>query len=57
MFFVLAIIGTVLAALSFIGTLTSGSADASTIVSGLLGLVLPGVCVVLANNIKKENNL
>lgn len=56
-FFVFAIIGTVLAALGFVGTLMSGSGDASSIVSGFVGLLLPGACVILANNIKKENNL
>ncbi|MEG1826723.1 MAG: hypothetical protein RR218_05625 [Gordonibacter sp.] len=56
-FFVLAIIGVVFAALVVLGNFMNGSMDAGTIFSSLLGLVLPVVCVILANNIKKENRL
>ena len=56
-FFVLAIIGVVFAAFEVLGNFMNGSMDASTIFSSLFGLVLPVVCVILANNIKKENRL
>ena len=56
-FYVLAIIGLVFAVLSALGTLFAGSADGSDIVSALVGLLLPAVCVLLAYNIKKENSL
>ncbi|MEG0374838.1 MAG: hypothetical protein RR547_01475 [Raoultibacter sp.] len=55
-FFVLAIIGVVVTALSFVGNIMSGS-DFTTIISGLISFVLPVACVVLANNIKKEFNV
>ena len=54
-FFVLAIIGVVFAALNVMGTLFGGSADFSTILSSLISFILPVVCVILANNIKKES--
>ena len=55
-FYVLAIIGLVLAAINALGAFFSGG-DGSDIASGLFGLVLPLVCVLLAYSIKKENNL
>ena len=45
------------AVLSALGTFFGGSADGGDIASALFGLVLPLVCVLLAYNIKKENNL
>ena len=54
---VLAIIGLAFAVLSALGTFFGGSADGGDIASALFGLVLPLVCVLLAYNIKKENNL
>ncbi len=56
-FYVLAIIGLVLAALSALSTFFGGSADAGSIGGALVGLILPGVSVLLAYNIKKENHL
>ena len=56
-FYVLAIIGLAFAVLSALGTFFGGSADGGDIASALFGLVLPLVCVLLAYNIKKENNL
>ncbi len=56
-FFVLAIIGVVFAAISALMTLMGGTIDASTIISELISLALPIVCVILANNIKKENGM
>ena len=52
-FFVLAVIGVVFGALNLVGTLFNGL-DFSSIVSSLLSLGLPIVCVVLANNIKHQ---
>ncbi len=54
-FFVLAIIGVVFAVLNMMGTFFGGAVDFSTLLSSLVSLALPVVCVVLANNIKKEN--
>lgn len=54
-FFVLSIIGVVLSAFSFMSTITSGIADITSIIGGLVGLALPIACVLLAYNIKKEN--
>ncbi|MEG2531241.1 MAG: hypothetical protein RR822_06375 [Raoultibacter sp.] len=56
-FFVLAIIGVVVAALGLISTLTSGPLDAASIISGLISLALPGLGLYFASQIKKENNL
>ena len=56
-FYALAIIGLAFAVLSALGTFFGGSADGGDIASALFGLVLPLVCVLLAYNIKKENNL
>ena len=56
-FYVLAIIGLAFAVLSALGTFFGGSADGGDIASALFGLVLPLACVLLAYNIKKENNL
>lgn len=54
-FYVLAIIGLAFAVLSALGTVIGG--DWSSMGSAIVGLILPGVCVLLAYNIKKENNL
>ena len=54
-FYVLAIIGLAFAVLSALGTVIGG--DWSSMGSAIIGLILPGVCVLLAYNIKKENNL
>ena len=54
---VISIIMIVFAVLSALGTFFGGSADGGDIASALFGLVLPLVCVLLAYNIKKENNL
>lgn len=57
-FFVLAIIDIVFCVISAIISLTAGMlTDASTILSTLAGFILPVVCLILANNIKKENRL
>lgn len=56
-FFVLAIIGVAFSLFSLLGTLFGGSADASMIASSVASLIFPGICVFLAYNIKKENNL
>ena len=56
-FYALAIIGLAFAVLSALGTFFGGGADGGDIASALFGLVLPLVCVLLAYNIKKENNL
>ncbi|MEG2212250.1 MAG: hypothetical protein RRX88_07190 [Raoultibacter sp.] len=56
-FFVLAIIGVVVAALGLISTLTSGSLDAVSIVGGLISLAFPLLGLYFASQIKKENNL
>lgn len=54
-FYVLAIIGLAFAVLSALGTVVGG--DWSSLGSAIIGLILPGVCVLLAYNIKKENAL
>lgn len=56
-FFVLSIIGFVFAALGFVSTLMGGLFDIATLVSNVIGIALPLVCVLLAYNIKKENSL
>ena len=56
-FYALAIIGLAFAVLSALGTFFGGSADGGDIASALFGLVLPLVCVLFADNIKKETNL
>ncbi len=55
--YALAIIGLAFAVLSALGTFFGGSAAGGDIYSALFGLVLALVCVLLAYNIKKENNL
>ncbi len=52
-FFVIAIIGLVLAAIGVVFPLLTGSADFSSMPSTLVQLVILIVCVVLANNIRK----
>lgn len=54
-FFVLAIIGVVFAALNMVSMFFGGSMDFTSVLSALVSLALPVACVVLANNIKKEN--
>lgn len=56
-FFVLAIISLVLAAISALYNIVSGSENILNIFSALLGLAFPVAFVILANNIKKENHL
>ncbi|MEG1562002.1 MAG: hypothetical protein RR323_06330 [Raoultibacter sp.] len=56
-FFVLSIIGFVFAALSLVSILMSGAFDITTLVSDVIGLALPLICVLLAYNIKKETRL
>ena len=51
-FFVISIIGLILSAISFIGTVMSGG-DVSAIVSGLVSLALLIGCVYFANDIRK----
>lgn len=56
-FFVLSIIGIVFAGLQVLSNFMNGSMDVTTILSSLVGLILPVACVILANNIKKENGM
>ncbi len=52
-FFVLAIIGVVFAAINLVGMFMNG-ADFSTVLSSVVSLAMPVACVVLANNIKHQ---
>lgn len=56
-FVVLCIICLVLEVIGFGGSLLAGATDFDTITGGIIGLAIPIICLVLANNIKKENNL
>lgn len=56
-FFVLAIISVVLSAVSALYSIANDGGGVANILSALVGLALPVACVVLANNIKKENGL
>ncbi len=56
-FFVLAIIDLIISVISALMTFFGGSADMTEIISTIVGVIIPCVFVLLANNIKKENAL
>lgn len=56
-FIVLCIICIVVEAIGAISSFALGSTDSNTILGVILGLAIPIICLVLANNIKKENDL
>lgn len=56
-FIVLCIICIIIDVASFAFSFAMEPMDSSAIAGGILGLAIPIICLVLANNIKKENNL